>query len=91
MISEFSGLAIPNKSVSSVSKRFKDAMIKMPKVKAIAELNESDSVSGTHKLFLFNPSKHCSRETFTDSDKEFLSKLSVAVVGWENVRPSALL
>lgn len=71
------GIKVPAGDVAAVSKRLKSKLLKIPRLKPIAELADSDRDRSTHKLFLFNPTLICSAESFDESDREFLSRHSV--------------
>lgn len=67
------GLKVPVKAVGPVSKRFKAALLKIPRIKPVAELSDADADILTHKLFLFDPTKYGSSTDFSPDDREFLT------------------
>lgn len=67
------GLKVPVKAVGAVSKRFKAALLKIPRIKPVAELSDTDADILTHKLFLFDPTKYGSSTDFSSDDREFLT------------------
>ena len=77
------GIKVPAGFVAVVSRRFKDSLLKIPKIKPIAELCDSDSLKDSHKLLLFNPTKLPSAESFRDTDKEFVAGHDVDITNTE--------
>lgn len=74
---EVLGLKVPFNSVAVVSRRFKDALLKIPRIRPIVELGDSDPDSLTHKLLLFDPRKYESANDFSDFQKDILRKESI--------------
>lgn len=74
---EVLGIKVPFNAVAVVSRRFKDALLKIPRIRPIVELGDSDPDSLTHKLLLFDPRKYESASDFSDFQKDILKKESI--------------
>lgn len=73
------GIKIPHKSVRFVSKKMKSSMLKMPKLKSIAELDDDDEDSKSHKLLLLNPENYMSVHNFSDDQKQIFKENEVDI------------
>lgn len=73
------GIKIPHKSVRFVSKKMKSSMLKMPKLKSIAELDNNDEDSKSHKLLLLNPEQYKSVNNFSDDEKQIFQENEVDI------------
>jgi len=71
------GIPVPVRNGTVVTKRFKTRLLKIPKIKSIAELGDSDPNYGTHKLFLFDPQQILNVESIPESDVAFLKSLGI--------------
>lgn len=74
---EVLGLKVPFNAVAVVSRRFKDALLKIPRIRPIVDLGDSDPGNLTHKLLIFDPRKYESANDFSDFQKDFLKKESI--------------
>lgn len=74
---EVLGIKVPFNAVAVVSKRFRDALLKIPRIRPIVELGDSDPDNLTHKLLLFDPRKYESASDFSDFQKDILKKESI--------------
>lgn len=73
------GIKIPHKSVRFVSKKMKSSMLKMPKLKSIAELDDDDEDNKSHKLLLLNPENYMSVHNFSDDQKQIFKENEVDI------------
>ena len=78
------GIKVPMSAVAPVSHRFKKCLLKVPKVKPIAELDEIDENKLTHKLVLFDPNKLDSAGDFNQNNKEFFSVNGVCLESFQH-------
>ena len=68
---------LPAGQINSGMKKFKKHLLRLPGIKPVAELDQSDPENGTHKLCLLNPEGIPSAEALTTEDKEFLKNCGV--------------
>ena len=66
------GLKIPSKHIAALTKSLKMSLLKMQRVKPVADLAKDDPSCQTHKLFLLDPRKF---RTVDDFSPEVLQKL----------------
>ena len=71
------GLKVPVQSVAAVHRRYKHWLLKVPKLKPIAELSDDDIDRHSHRLFLFSPHYVRLDDAFGEGDRTFLSKNDV--------------
>jgi tRNA (guanine37-N1)-methyltransferase len=72
-------LKVPTANMREVTKAFKRYLLKMPRVKGIADLAKDDPFSSTHKLFMLNPQQIRTASDFSVEDVETLMKFGVDV------------
>ncbi|KAL8608692.1 hypothetical protein ACOMHN_002921 [Nucella lapillus] len=87
-------LRVPSKHISALSKSLKVALLKMQRVKPVAELAKDDPLHASHKLFLMDPRKFKTVEDFSAEEREKLGGFGVSLgeefsyfdleVGYEN-------
>ena len=68
------GLKVPVQSVGVVKQRYKNLLLKVPKLPPITELSDSDANRHTHRLCLFRPNYVKLVDAFGEGDQSFLSK-----------------
>jgi len=70
-------LKVPVQSVGVVRQRYKQWLLKVPKLQPITELCDSDADRQTHRLLLFSPDYVKLNDAFGEGDRTFLSKNGV--------------
>ncbi|XP_050407196.1 tRNA (guanine(37)-N1)-methyltransferase [Patella vulgata] len=73
----FPGLKIPVRYVGKLNKKMKQSLVKIPRLKCIAELGENDAQNKSHKLFLFDPAKIKSYKDFSDEEQRALTEFEI--------------
>ena len=68
---------LPAGQINNGLKKFKKHLLRLPGIKPVAELDQSDPEKGTHKLFLLDPECIPSAEALTTEDTEFLKNCGV--------------
>ncbi|KAK6183469.1 hypothetical protein SNE40_010945 [Patella caerulea] len=71
------GLKIPVRNVGKLNKKMKQSMVKIPKLKSIAEIAENDPQNKSHKLFLFDPAKIKSYDDFSNEEQQALTEFEI--------------
>ena len=71
------GIAVPNNSVAQFRKVFKTSIVRLPNIKPVVSLSDSDPLHDTHRLVLLDSNSYKSAEDFISMFSEQLSKLSV--------------
>lgn len=86
-------LKVPSQYIGALTKTLKVSLLKMQKVKPVADLAKDDPQNKSHKLFLLNPVKFQSGDDFSMEDLKRLAEFDVDVknltyvdleVGYEN-------
>ena len=72
-------LKVPSQQIGSLSKTLKVSLLKMQKVKPIADLAKDDPQYKSHKLFLLNPDKFKSGDDFSTEDSKKLAEFDIDV------------
>jgi len=73
------GLKVPTQSITAVQQRYKQWLLKVPRMQPIAELSDDDVDRRSHRLFLFSPHRVKSSDAFGEGDRTFLSKNGVVL------------
>ena len=71
------GLRVPNQYTGPAVSKFKGYLLKMPGVRAVAEVKESDPEHQTHKLFLLDPEKVKSIDLFLKEQEDILNRYGI--------------
>ena len=73
------GLKVPSQHIGALSKTLKVSLLKMQKVKPIADLAKDDPQYQSHKLFLLNPDKFKSGDDFSTEDSKKMAEFDIDV------------
>lgn len=73
------GIKVPNKSVGIVTKKLKSSLIRLPKLKNVAELENTDADFSTHRLVLLDPVKYESSVDLGCEIESFLKENGVEI------------
>ena len=72
-------LKVPSQQIGTLSKTLKVSLLKMQKVKPVADLAKDDPQYRSHKLFLLNPDKFKSGDDFSTEDSKKLAEFDIDV------------
>ncbi|XP_071163743.1 tRNA (guanine(37)-N(1))-methyltransferase-like [Mytilus edulis] len=77
------GVKVPIKAIKQMSKCMKLSMLRMPKLKPIADLENFDPDFKSHKLFLLNPLKYKSLDDFSNEEKQMCNEADVDLTSFQ--------
>lgn len=72
-------LTVPAKNVGALSKLLKKALVKIPNVRPIVQLQEDDPKYSDYKLVLIDPTTHASMDRFTEEQIAMLKDNDVSL------------
>lgn len=78
------GIKVPNKSIGIVTKKLKSSLLRIPKLKNVAELESTDADYSTHKLVLLDPVQYESSAGFSHEFKLFLEEKGVEISSFKH-------
>lgn len=77
------GVKVPIKAIKQMSKCMKLSMLRMPKLKPIADLENFDPDFKSHKLFLLNPLKYKSLDDFSNEERQMCNEADVDLTSFQ--------